>query len=58
MMREAYYIHFTGVVPKPWDATRGSVEAKAAEIKDADGREAWASLYTMFWDESKACKQE
>ena len=56
--QEAYYIHFTGVTPKPWDTSPDLVNAKAADIKDPASREAWTRLYTMFWEESRACSQQ
>lgn len=56
MMAEAYYVHFTGLVGKPWQASAKSVEAAAAGIQDAEGREAWTQLYKMYWQESSACQ--
>jgi hypothetical protein len=56
-VQEAYYIHYTGIVLKPWDATREEVETKAQDIKDPVDRKAWVSLYTTYWEESAVCEQ-
>lgn len=61
-VQDAYYIHFSAVVGKPWDVANQSLAVVEEAAPPCPGRcadhEAFVSLYRTYFLESQVCEQQ